>query len=324
MADAVRRRTTTLELERRGASREVVPVSLLEAEAEGPTVVVTANVHGDEATGVAAVLALQVRLEALLCAGSVVLYPSVNPHGLRLQQRPVPADGVDLNRAFPGDRGGRGADGVAGRLWADLERRDPDLVLDLHADSVVAVPYTILDRPVRLGPTARAAMERQLEELAHAAGLLVLHEYPDELYLRFGLDHSLAGAVVNQMGVPALTLEVGPRRAVDPAAVDVTVGAVLRILSHLAMVRDAPAARRRPQGLLQRTSAPRVRRPGVFVPLVRPGEAYGRGELLGVVRGLDGHARDEVRAEAAGVVVSWAEGAWIDVGGVPGTLGEQT
>lgn len=324
MTPAVRRRTTELELERRGATREVVPVSLLEAEAEGATVVVTANVHGDEATGVATVLELQRRLETLLVAGAVALYPSVNPHGLRLQQRPVPADGVDLNRAFPGDRSGRGASGVAGRLWADLERRAPDLVLDLHADSVVAVPYTILDRPVRLQAADRQAMEAQLEQLAHAAGLLVLHEYPDDLYLRFGLDHSLAGAVVNQMGVPALTLEVGPRRAVDPAAVDVTVGAVLRILDHLGMVREAPSARRRPQGRLQRASAPRVRRPGVFVPVVRPGEAYGQGELLGVVRGLDGHARDEVRAERAGVVVSWAEGAWIDVGGVPGTLGEQT
>jgi predicted deacylase len=322
--DRVRRRTTTLELERRGATREVVPVSLLRGAEQGATVVVTANVHGDEATGVAAVLQLAERLETLLVAGEVVLYPSVNPHGLRLQQRPVPADGVDLNRAFPGDRAGRGATGVAGRLWADLQRREPDLVLDLHADSVVAVPYTILDRPVRLDGERRQEMEEQLQVLAHAAGLLVLQEYPDDLYLRFGLDHSLAGAVVNEMGVPALTLEVGPRRAVDPASVDVTVGAVLRILAHLNMVREAPAARRRPQGRLQRTSAPRVRRPGVFVPVVRPGEAYGRGELLGVVRGLDGHARDEVRAEAPGVVVSWAEGAWIDVGAVPGTLGEQT
>jgi len=322
MPDHVVRRTTSLELERRGAAREGGPVSLLEAS-ERPRVVVTANVHGDEATGVAAVLALQEKLETVLVAGTVVLYPSVNPHGLRRQQRAIPADGVDLNRAFPGDRGGRGADGVAGRLWADLVRRAPDLVLDLHADSVVAVPYTIVDRPVTLEGEARRSMEQRLDDLAHAAGLLVLHEYPDELYVRFGLDHSLAGAVVNQMQVPALTLEVGPRRAVDPAAVDVTVGAVLRILHHAGLVEQAPSARRMPQGQLRRTSAPRVRRPGVFVPVVRPGEAYRRNDLLGVVRGLDGHARDEVRAESDGVVVSWGEGAWLDVGAVPGTLGEQ-
>ena len=218
LRERVVRRTSTLELERRGASREVVPVSVLEAS-DGPTVVVTANVHGDEATGVAAVLHLQQRLEELLLVGRVVLYPSVNPHGLRLQQRPVPADGVDLNRAFPGDRGARGAEGVAGRLWADLERRAPDLVIDLHADSVVAVPYTILDRPVSLEGEARRHMERRLDDLAHAAALLVLQEYPDDQYVRFALDRSLAGAMVNRGAVPAITIESGPRRWIAAPAV---------------------------------------------------------------------------------------------------------
>ena len=94
-----RRRTTSLELERRGATREVVPVTCLEAS-PGPTVAITANVHGDEATGLAAVLQLQSHLEAHLAAGTVVLYPSLNPQGLRLQQRPVPADGVDPARGL--------------------------------------------------------------------------------------------------------------------------------------------------------------------------------------------------------------------------------
>jgi uncharacterized protein len=318
----VERHTTSLELERRGAAREVVPVTVLSA-GPGPTVAVTANVHGDEATGVAAVLELQGRLERTLMKGQVVLYPSVNPHGLRLQQRPVPADGVDLNRTFPGDSGGKGAPGVAGRLWADLVSRQLDLLIDLHADSVVAVPYTILDRPVRLSASARSTMEARLRELAKATCVLVLEEYPDDLYIRFRLDKSLAGAVVNEMGVPALTLEIGPRRAVDPIAVATTVGAVLRILQAEGMVGDAPVATPPVQATLRRTSAPRVRRPGVFVPLVPPGVGFAPGDVLGVVRGLDGEARDEVRATQHGVVVSWSEGAWLDAGAVPGTLGEQ-
>lgn len=315
------RHTTSLELERRGAAREVVPVTVLSA-GEGPVVAITANVHGDEATGVAAVLQLQVQLEDSLERGSVVMYPSVNPHGLRLQQRPVPADGVDLNRTFPGDSGGRGAPGVAGRLWADLQRRNIDLLIDLHADSVVAVPYTILDRPVRLAPAPRARMEARLQTLAAATGVLVLEEYPDELYIKFRLDKSLAGAVVNDMGVPALTLEIGPRRAVDPASVAITVGAVLRILHAEGMLSEAPPGNPPVQERLRRTSAPRARRPGVFVPTVAPGAAFVPGDVLGVVRGLDGECRDEVRAVQRGVVVSWSEGAWLDAGAVPGTLGE--
>lgn len=316
-----RRRTTSLELERRGATREVVPVTCLEAS-PGPTVAITANVHGDEATGLAAVLQLQSHLEVHLSKGTVVLYPSLNPQGLRLQQRPVPADGVDLNRTFPGDSDESGAEGVAGRLWADLRERRIDLLLDLHADSSVSVPYAIKDRPVRLGAAARRNMEARLDRLADASGLLVLEEYPDDLYVRFRLDKSLAGAVVNDLQVPALTLEIGPRRAVDPRAVATTVGAVLRILAAEGLVRDAPRVPARGEGPMRRTSAPRVRRPGVFVPSLAPGVLFARDEVLGVVRGLDGELRDEVRAPFRGVVVSWSEGAWLDAGAVPGTLGE--
>ncbi len=318
----VQRRTTSLELERRGPTREVIPVTCLDA-GPGPVVAITANVHGDEATGLAAVLQLQSHLELHLLAGQVVLYPSLNPPGLRLQQRPVPADGVDLNRTFPGDSGEEGAEGVAGRLWADLRTRRVDLLLDLHADSSVAVPYAIKDRPVRLGSSARRTMEARLDALALATGLLVLEEYPDDLYVRFRLDKSLAGAVVNDLQVPALTLEIGPRRAVDPRAVATTVGAVLRILHAEGMVAAAPEGSRGSQPRLRRTSAPRVRRPGVFVPSLAPGARFARGDVLGVVRGLDGECRDEVRAASRGVVVSWSEGAWVDAGAVPGTLGEE-
>jgi predicted deacylase len=166
-------------------------------------------------------------------------------------------------------------------------------------------------------------MEARLDHLAAASGLLVLEEYQDDLYVRFRLDKSLAGAVVNELQVPALTLEIGPRRAVDPRAVDTTVGAVLRILAAEGMVVDAPAAPSGRVGKMRRTSAPRVRRPGVFVPTLAPGALFVPGDVLGVVRGLDGEARDEVRALFRGVVVSWSEGAWLDAGAVPGTLGEE-
>ena len=186
----------------------------------------------------------------------------------------------------------------------------------------MSVPYVIKDRPVRLGPAARRAMEKRLDALAAASGVLVLEEYPDELYIRFRLDRSLAGAVVNELRVPALTLEIGPRRAVDPRAVALTVDAVLRILAAEGMVSEGPPAEASTYVRMRRNSAPRVRRPGVFVPSLAPGESFAPGDVLGVIRGLDGEARDAVTAQWQGVVVSWSEGAWLDAGAVPGTLGE--
>ena len=304
-----------------GASRDALPVVQIRAPEPGPVVVVTANVHGDEVTGVAAVHRLDDRLGASLVRGTVVLYPSLNPRGLQQQQRVQPDDGVDLNRVFPGDPEGHGATRLAGALWSDLASRRPDALVDLHADSAVSIPYAIVDRATHLQGLKRERMDDAVRAMAEASGLTVLHEYPDEQYVRFRLDRSLAGAMVNHAGVPAVTLEVGPRRAVDPVAVDRAADAVLRILGHLGLVADdLPPALRPAGGPWRRTAAPRLQSSGVFEPVLEPGARFEAGDVLGTVRALDGTVREVVRSECRGLVVSWSESAWHEVQGVPGTL----
>ncbi|MBX2802444.1 MAG: succinylglutamate desuccinylase/aspartoacylase family protein [Myxococcales bacterium] len=316
----VARRVDLLSL---GTGHEALPLLVLTADRPGPCVAVTANVHGDEVTGLAAVHALDRILTAELTCGCVVLVPSLNPRGLMMQRRVQPDDGLDLNRAFPGDPDGQGAARIAGTVWRGLMQRSLDVLVDLHADSAVAIPYAIVDRSIRLSRPEREAMDTRLVGIAEASGLTVLREYPDDLYLRFRLDQSLAGAMVNHGKVPAVTLEVGPRRAVSGESVRTTVTAVLRILHHMGNVAQPPAGAlpRLQGGPWRRAAAPRVRTAGVFVPSRDPGATFRSGEALGEVRGVDGTVREVVRADADGLVVSWSENAWIDARGVPGTLG---
>lgn len=327
--DRVRRKLDAVAVDRaapRGQARDPVPVVVLSvgpASRSGPVVGVAANVHGDEVTGVAAVHALDERLPGVLRRGTVVLYPSLNPRGLARQQRMQPDDGVDLNRVFPGEPEGAGAARHAHAIWQDMRARRLDALVDLHADSAVAIPYAIVDRATHLEGAARERIDRDVRAMADASGLTVLQEYPEDQYVRFRLDRSLAGATVNHAEVPAVTLEVGPRRAVDPASVRVTVDAVLRILRHLGLVDEAPDGPlpRLPGGPWRRAAAPRVQQGGVFEPTLAPGERFDRGQLLGTVRGVDGTVREVVHAEDAGIVVSWTEAAWLEARGVPGTLG---
>ncbi|MFT4626937.1 MAG: putative deacylase [Myxococcota bacterium] len=299
-----------------------LPVVVLEGDAPGPTVAVTGNVHGDEATGLVAAHELDLRLRESLRCGRVVLYPSVNPGGLRARTRTEPG-GVDLNRAFPGDPRGGTASRIAAALWSDLGAHRVDAVLDLHADAAVSIPYVIVDRPVALRATERAAMEARLATLAGHCGLTALMEYRAPEYIRFGLDRSLAGALVNAAKVPALTLEIGPRRSVDPAAVEVAVGAVWGVLAGLQLVDGAPAPHptRVAGGPWRRSPAPRVQTAGVFVPHVHPGVTFAAQDVLGTVRGVDGAVLERVVAPGSGVVVSWADATWVEPRAVVGTLG---
>ena len=75
--------------------------------APGRTLVVTAGVHGCEYVGVQALRRLAVELDPAELSGNVILLPLANPTGFYAgAKQVVPEDGVNLNRAFPGDPAG--------------------------------------------------------------------------------------------------------------------------------------------------------------------------------------------------------------------------
>lgn len=307
---------------RRGSAGSELPVIVLDRGVTGPTAVVTANLHGDETTGIGVAHRLDRWLQQHAFTGRVVLYPSANPQGLRAQTRHVPADELDLNRVFPGNARGSWTARIAAALWRDLAGHRPDLVVDLHADAPVSLPYVILDRPVRLRAAARRDLSARLLALGEATGLTVLREYDDEVYVQFGLDRSLAGAVVNQLGVPAITIEAGPRRQLDDAAVEAAFSATLGALTAAGVVEaPAPAHPSRVEGAWRRAATPRSRKGGLVQPIVLPGETFGRRDRLARIVDLVGEPVEEVRADESGLLVSWVEGAFVSPGGLLGTVG---
>jgi len=287
-----------------GGRLSVLTVS---SERPGPCVVVTANIHGDEATGVGVVHNLARCLPDLLLKGTVHMYPTLNPGGLTANTRTLPGDGQDLNRMFPGKPRGSAAERHAHRIWTDIEARKPDALVDLHTDVAGAIPYAIIDRVVRVRDRRR--LHSMCSRMANASGLTVLAEYPKDRYLRYNLDRSLPGAMINQSGVPAVTLEVGPRRRLDPEAAATATGAVLGVLTELEVVQmpadeasDLPKA-----GRWRRDSGPRTNQTGVLVPMVRPGDVLSRGTPIAEVRTIDGTVLETLTARSAGFVVALPE-----------------
>ncbi len=304
-----------------GRGPREVPVLTYTAPKAGPTVAITANVHGDEATGVGVVHELAGRLERLMLRGTVQLYPSLNPEGLIQRCRSVPADGRDLNRVWPGDARGGPAERLAHVLWGDLCARHPDVLIDLHADAPASIPYAIVDRVVRGTARKRKALERRSRSLAAATGLTVLHEYPDDRYLKYHLDQSLSGAVTNEMGIPAVTIESGPRLYLAPDAVSLATEAALGVLTEMGLCGLPAGAHpsRLPDGPWRRESGPRMGHAGVFHALLQPGGAFEPGQPMAEVRTLEGRVLERVEAKNSGFVVSLPERAWVVPGVAAGT-----
>ena len=72
-------------------SGESMHVTCINTGRSGPNAVVTANIHGDETTGVGVIHNLARCLPDLLLRGSVYLYPTLNPDGLAACSRVLPA-----------------------------------------------------------------------------------------------------------------------------------------------------------------------------------------------------------------------------------------
>ncbi|HUT10811.1 MAG TPA: BPL-N domain-containing protein [Thermoguttaceae bacterium] len=122
------------------------PYYIVDTGVEGPTLLITAGLHGNEPAGYRA--AEQIRRWPLRC-GKLIVVPRTNTPGLEQNTRWLPGEPEELrnaNRNFPKSDGPNEARGkLAGALWEFLGQRPPDWVVDLHEgiDFHVANPESV-------------------------------------------------------------------------------------------------------------------------------------------------------------------------------------
>ena len=109
----------------------MIPVSVVR-NGSGPTALLTGGNHGDEYEGPIALTELALTLTPERISGRVIIVPFMNYPAFRAGQRLSPADGLNLNRTFPGR-----PDGAVTEKIADYFQRTllpmADVVLDFHS-----------------------------------------------------------------------------------------------------------------------------------------------------------------------------------------------
>ena len=272
-----------------------VPVIEITGSGDGPQLTVLSGVHGCEYASMAGVRAWAAALESRELRGRVRAVPVLNMPAYRARTPfVVPEDGKNLNRCFPGNPSGTLADRLAYAAFTEFIE-GADAVIDAHCGDMVEAlePFALYEA----GPAQDRA-----RELAEAYGLgYVLRQ-------EAGPDRAVAGttsAAAAQIGVPAITAEAGGRGLVEPAAVDLHVRGLDRVLAHLGMT-DAPAAglgQARPE-VLSRFLWLRCADEGWWEPAVGAGARVTEGQVLGSVNSIDGARTQEViSAPADGVLL---------------------
>lgn len=200
-----------------GGTRVRVPVHVWRGKEAGPTVFISAAVHGDEMNGTGTIRHIILERPFELVAGSLILVPVVNILGFERLSRYSP-DRRDLNRSFPGMKSGSLTSRLARVIHDNIVLRS-DYGIDLHTAAARRTNF----------PNARADMDQ--EATARLATL-----FGAELTLNTkGPDGSLRRAAV-KAGCATMILEAGEIWKVEPGIVEYTLRGIRNVLAGLEMI----------------------------------------------------------------------------------------
>ena len=125
-------RTVNLEIARLHTTTKLnIPVIVRRSKIEGPVVLFSAGIHGDEINGVEVVRQIISKKINRPARGTIICIPIINMYGFVNKSREFP-DGRDLNRVFPGSKKGSLASRFAYHIVAEV-LPIIDYAVDFHA-----------------------------------------------------------------------------------------------------------------------------------------------------------------------------------------------
>lgn len=246
-----------------------VPI-LVAAGAPGPTLLLTAGVHGDEFEGPVALLDLWRGVDPAGLRGRIVVLPALNAPAVRAASRTSPLDGANLNRAFPGDPDGGPTAQIAHMVEAVL-MPGCDAAVDLHSGGKASWFHPCA-LPAR---AADGTIDAANMALARAFGA------PAIWLLGSGNDARSLNGAATRTGVPMIAAELGGGGGIDPALVALAGRGLRRIMAHLGMIDNGPEAENADAGVWETADpALRITAPldGLVEPLATAGERVAAGQ----------------------------------------------
>ena len=269
---------------------------------EGPTVLLTSGVHGDEYEGQVTLTKLIRTLDADDVTGRIIILPMANYPAAKAGMRTSPVDDMNLNRVFPGKSDGRLTEMLAHYIDGELTPR-ADYMLDLHSggSSLMYLPTLVL-RDAAIPDATQA----RIIELGRVFGAPYGFLFPST----GGMGATNMRAAI-QRGVVVLATEMGGGGTVTPECLRICEAGTKRVLRHVSVwhgpVQDdeEPAAEVR---LLTATSwdcFTYASEDGLFEPVVELGAEVEKGQLAGLIHTPETPWREptEVHFDATGLVV---------------------
>lgn len=280
------------------------PVLVVNGELAGPTLCITAAVHGDELNGIEIVRRVMHDLNPQKLAGTVVGVPIVNLQGFRRASRYLP-DRRDLNRYFPGNPNGSAASRIAWSFFTEVV---------LHCDALVDLHTGSFERSNL--PQLRADLrDPDIVTLTQGFGTtVILHSTPAAGTLRYA---------ATSAGIPSVTLEAGGPSQLELKEVKHGVKGIETLLNTLGMVGKTRLWGD-PQPVYYRSTWVRANRGGILLADVSLGSTVRQGDVLGTITDPMNNASTQLLSPFSGRIIGMARNQVVMPGFAAFHVGIQT
>lgn len=260
-------------------------LQVIHGKRPGPTLFVSAAIHGDEIIGVEIIRRISAMKTLSRLKGTLILIPIVNGYGFLGMSRYLP-DRRDLNRVFPGHKGGSPASQLAHTFMSEIVSKS-QFGIDLHSGAIHRENL----------PQIRADLtDPVVKDMATAFGASIMLNSN----LRDGSLREAAQAV----GCHMLLYEAGEALRFNETAIRIGVKGVLSVMRQIDMM---PKLKPRKANIepVQPVSSHWLRAPisGLMRAAYSLGDVVQKGAVIARIAGPLGEVEEDVIAKYSGVVI---------------------
>lgn len=262
-----------------------MPVYVRRGKKPGPTLFLSAAIHGDEINGIEIIQRLinSRRLQHL--RGTLIAAPVVNVYGVINHSRYLP-DRRDLNRSFPGSEKGSLAARMAHLFLQEIVSHC-DYGIDFHTGAIHRSNL----------PQIRANLDDdETAELARAFGVPVL--------LNANLRDGSLRESARDLGVRILLYEAGEALRYDELCIRAGEQGTINVMRSLGMLPKGRSRKQQIEPVTARTSSwARATESGFVRDKKQLGDYVQKDEILATIHDPYGAVLDEVRSRYEGIII---------------------
>ena len=260
-------------------------VQVVRGKQAGPTLFISAAIHGDEINGVEVIRRLLQHKAMKNLRGTLLAIPIVNVYGFVNHSRYLP-DGRDLNRSFPGSTKGSLTGRVAHTFFNEIVLKSTHGI-DLHTGARHRSNF----------PQIRADLDQQgVLEMTEAFGV--------PLALDAKLRDGSLRASAQEAGIPVILYEAGEALRFEELYIRAGLKGIINVMRCIGMLSKSQRKQQPVAPMISRQTAwIRATESGVLRTLVPLGGKVTAGQVIALVADPLGSSETPIVAPSDGIVI---------------------